>query len=468
MNKKSNMLNELTAISPLDGRYWEDMRDLAAYVSEMALIKIRTEIECQYLIALAEIGLLRKITQKEKQFLLNLGPQMTLKHIEQVKTIEKTTRHDIKAIERNLREMLLQTSLKDTVEMIHFGLTSEDVNNISHRLLLKRATTALYIPLLAELINTLVDMAEKNKILAILARTHGQAAVPTTLGKELINIAIRLHKQKEQLEHIQLTGKITGAVGNFNAHVIAAPDIDWILFSRNFIKRLGLKPNLFTTQINPYDDLIESFQVFHRINTIVLDLNQDMWRYISDDWFSQEIKKGEVGSSTMPQKVNPIDFENSEGNISIANSLWEGMIRKLGVSRLQRDLSDSTTMRNVGIGLGHGLLALKSTLRGLEKVRPNITVIEQHLHENWAILTEGVQTLMRVHGIKDPYSLIATLSRGKKLQEKDWRLWIEQLPVQEDLKKQLKDLTPLQYIGYAERLTDLAIREIRSSNTSLH
>lgn len=259
---------------------------------------------------------------------------------------------------------------------------------------------------------------------------------------------------------VHLTGKLNGAVGNYNAHVLASPEVDWITFSQRFVKSLGLEPNLFTTQINPYDDMIELFQAFQRVNGVLLDIDQDMWRYISDDWFVQEVKKDEVGSSTMPQKVNPIDFENSEGNAQVANSLWEGMGRKLSVSRLQRDLSDSTTIRNVGTGLAYGLLAYRNTLAGLRRVHPNAEILSERLNENWVILTEGVQTVLRCAGEKDPYSIVASLSRGQRIGRDEWQSWVNGLEISDDVKTKLLALTPETYIGHAERLTDMALEEI--------
>ena len=319
------------------------------------------------------------------------------------------------------------------------------------------------MPALDQVTDGFADRARQYKGIPMLARTHGQPAVPITLGKEEANIAVRLNRQTRKLEDVKLTGKLNGAVGNFNAHVLAAPEVDWITFSQKFIMGLGLKPNLFTKQINPYDDMIEMFQAFQRVNGVLLDINQDMWRYISDDWFTQEVKQGEVGSSTMPQKVNPIDFENSEGNVQLANSMWDGMDRKLAVSRLQRDLSDSTTIRNVGVGLGYGLLAYRNTLEGLKRVHPNSELMKKELNDNWVILTEGVQTVLRRTGESDPYSMVATLSRGQRIGQGEWQKWVDNLTINPDEKDKLRNLTPDTYIGHAERLTDMALEEIAES-----
>ena len=456
-------LTSLTAISPLDGRYRGDVADLAPFASEMGLIQTRIEIESKYLIVLSSVGLVRPLSSEERTMLVQMGPSLSLDQAERVKEIEDTTRHDVKAMERVMREIVDGTSLEDVTEMIHFGLTSEDVNNLAYRLMLDRARISLIIPALDQVVDSLVDGAEKYKAVPMLGRTHGQPAVPTTLGKELANYAVRLNRQTRKAEEVELTGKLDGAIGNFNAHTLAAPEIDWIEFSKNFVESLGLKPNLFTTQINPYEDVIELFQAIQRANGVVLDLDQDIWRYISDDWFTQEVKKGEVGSSTMPQKVNPIRFENSEGNLAIANSLLEGMGRKLSTSRLQRDLSDSTTIRNIGVALGHGLLAYRNTSGGLARIHPKIEVINASLNENWNILGEGVQTVLRRAGVDDPYSLIADLSRGKNIGPEQWVEWVKGLPVEDEVKDTIRELTPESYVGKAIELTDLALFEIRES-----
>lgn len=453
-------LGPLTAISPLDGRYRNTVGDLAPFVSEMALIRTRIEVEARYLVALSDFGLIRQLKAQERESLLKLGPELTLPQAERVKDIESTTKHDVKAMERAFREFVAGTSLENITEMIHFGLTSEDVNNLSHRLMLKRALKQICIPAMDDVVDNLAGKAKSYKSIPMLARTHGQAAIPTTVGKELANMAIRLSREIRGLEHIVLTGKLNGAVGNFNALHFAAPEVDWLYFSEKFVRSLDLKPNLITTQINAYEDMIKVFQAIQRVNNILLDINQDMWRYISDDWFVQAVKKGEIGSSTMPQKVNPINFENSEGNVQLANSLLEGMSRKLAVSRLQRDLSDSTTIRNVGTALGYSLIAYRNTVEGLERVSPNMPVIQERLNANWNILTEGVQTLLRRAGIADPYSMVAELSKGKKIGQNEWKEWVSSLDISDDLKTKLAGLTPTSYIGYAERLTDLALEGI--------
>jgi adenylosuccinate lyase len=455
MNTPFFPLTELTAISPLDGRYRKKLEVLSDYCSERAFIKMRIEVEAKYLIALSKAGIIRKLSNKEQRFLLTLGENVTTSQIKRVKEIEKTTNHDIKSVELALREFLSKTSLKDIIHIIHFALTSEDVSNIAQRALLQDAVTDVIVPAVEQIIKMLSKDSKKYASLPFLARTHGQPAVPTTLGKELKNFSARLIIQKTKLEKCQLTGKVNGAVGNFNAHVFAVPKLNWISFSKTFIKQFNLKPNLFTTQINPYDDVIELFQIIQRINGIILDLNQDMWRYISDDIFVQEMVKGEVGSSTMPQKINPILFENSEGNVVIANSLIEAMTTKLAVSRLQRDLSDKTVSRNFGVILGHTLLAYQNTAAGLKRVYPNTELIKENLNQNWTILSEAVQTLLRLEGEENAYTSISMLSKGKVIQEEDWLNWVNELKISPEVRNKLKKLRPEQYLGYAKKLASL-------------
>ncbi len=464
--------NSLTAVSAIDGRYYKKTKELSPYCSEMALIKTRTEVEAKYLIALSETGVIRLLTDKERDFLSNYGPNMSLYQVQKVKQIEDTTRHDVKAMERNLRESIQDNSLNKLTEAIHFGLTSEDINNLSYRLMLDRARKDVFVPVLDELTDSLIEKAELYKSIPMLARTHGQAAIPTTLGKEIANIAVRLNKQTRKMEKVELTGKLNGAVGNFNAHSFAAPKVDWLNFSEKFITSLGLKPNLYTTQINPYEDMIEVYQSFQRINGVLTDANQDFWRYISDNWFIQEMKKGEVGSSTMPQKINPIDFENSEGNLILANGIFNQATSKLAVSRLQRDLSDSTFIRGLNEALGHQLIAYKSSIRGLKRIFANETEIRQKLNQNYNILGEGVQTYLRrvnlqePNSIEDPYSLVAELSKGKQINEDQWKDWVNNLPVNPEVKNKLQNLNPENYIGYAQDLTQKAIAEIKASRKS--
>ena len=452
---------ELNAITPLDGRYRSKTSQIAEYTSEYGLIKLRIEIETKYLAALSDAGIIRKLTVKEREYLLSFAENLTSEQVELVKEIERETRHDVKAVERALRKILVKTSMSDVIEMLHFGLTSWDINDSAYTLQLKRATENAVLPKLEKILAELAVWAEKYKAVPMLARTHGQAAVPTTLGKEFAVFAVRLNKQIKELKQQKLTGKLNGAVGNYNALNLAYPNVDWIKFSEKFIKSLGLETNLYTTQINPYDDLAEYFQNYERINNILIGFAQDIWRYVSDNWLVQANIKGEVGSSAMPQKVNPIDFENAEGNLGMANALLEFMARKLPVSRLQRDLSDSTVLRNIGTVLGFSLVGYESLISGLLRIKPNLPEIEQDLNRDWSILTEGVQTILRKARVSDPYSLIAKLSRGKHIDQKHWQTWIKSLPIEQKYKRELERLTPSNYTGLAQKITEKAIREIR-------
>ena len=460
---KNIELTTLTAITPLDGRYRERVAELALYVSEYGLIKTRFEIEAKYLVALSDAKVIRKLTPNERTTLTAFGQNISLEDAAQVKKIEDETRHDVKAMERAFRALLKGTSLEDLTESIHLGLTSEDVNNLAYRLMLKRATEEVIVPELDSLVDTLVESADEYKTIPMLGRTHGQAAIPTTIGKEIVIFAARLNNQLKKLKSQRLTGKLNGAIGNFNALSLAYPDVDWANFSENFIRSLGFEPNMATNQINPYDDVIEFFQNYQRINGIIIDLDQDAWRYISDGWFVQEARKGEVGSSTMPQKVNPIDFENSEGNLTIANGIFETLSRKLAQSRLQRDLSDSTTIRNIGTALGFSQVGYKSVLTGLSRINPNEDQISVDLNRDWAILGEGVQTILRREKVDDPYSLISSLTRGEHIDKTKWGVWVDSLPIDESQKKLLRQLTPANYIGLAVSLTDEAIKGIKNS-----
>lgn len=456
-------LNTLTAITPLDGRYRKKIEQLSLYFSEFSLIKTRFEIEAKYLVALSDAKVIRSLTTYERKTLENFAEKMTLSEAQKVKETEEEVRHDVKAMEKTLRNFLKNTSLSDILEMVHIGLTSEDINNISYRLLLKRGMQEFCVPLLDQLHEHLMSLAETYKATPMLARTHGQPAVPTTLGKELLIFATRLHEQIGELKKRVLYGKLNGAVGNYNALRFAYPDIDWISFSENFILSLGLKPRLITSQINTYEDTVTLFHNLLRINTIILDFNQDMWHYISDNWFVQEVKKEEVGSSTMPQKVNPIDFENSEGNLILANAMLEGMSRKLGISRLQRDLSDSTVIRNIGTVFGYCAVGYTSVLTGLSRVRPNAAEITKALLSDYTILSEAVQTILRKEGVKDPYSLLKSMTRGARFSEDHWILMIQKLPVSTTTKKRLQKLTPSNYIGLAVELTNQTIEKIKNS-----
>jgi adenylosuccinate lyase len=444
----------ITALNPLDGRYKDKTEALSPFLSEYALIKYRVEIEIKYLLALSKNKIIRELTQKEQELLTSIYADFSVEDAIKVKAIEEETRHDVKAIEKYLRNKFNESSLKDIAEMIHFGLTSEDVNNIIYRLMLKDALEKVVLPKLSELNNELKTRAKKYKTIVILGRTHGQAAIPTTFGKEMAVFYARLARELTSLEKPELTGKLNGAIGNFNSFYFADPEVDWIKFSTSFIYSLGLLPNLITTQINPFEDVIALLQTLQRANGILLDFNQDMWRYISDGWLKLAVKEKEVGSSTMPQKVNPIDFENSEGNLILANGLMQAMIDKLYISRLQRDLTNSTIIRNLGTVLGYSLLAYKSALTGLARTDVNVDKINEDLNHDWSILSEGLQTFLRKEGFTEAYDYVKKNVRGKQMDKKAWEDLIRSLPLDEKQKEKLLKLTPTNYIGVAEKLVD--------------
>jgi adenylosuccinate lyase len=447
-------LSEITAINPLDGRYRNKTEELSPFLSEYALIKYRIEVEVKYLITLSKNKVIRPLSKKEEEILAYFYEDFSVEDARKVKKIEEETRHDVKAVEKYLRIKFNETSLKDISEMIHFGLTSEDVNNIVYRLMLKDTLKKVVLPKLSEVNSELKARAKKYKNTVMLGRTHGQAAIPTTFGKEMANFYARLQREIEGLEKVELTGKLNGAIGNFNSFFFADPKIDWMRFSKNFVSSLGLMPNLMTTQINPFEDIIALLQNLQRANGILLDFDQDMWRYISDHWLKLAVKEKEVGSSTMPQKVNPIDFENSEGNLTLANGLMQAMNDKLYISRLQRDLTNSTIIRNLGTVLGYCLLAYKSTLAGLSRTDVNTEKINEDLDKDWSILSEGLQTFLRMKNFTEAYDFVKKNVRGKQLTKKDWEELIKSLPLEQKEREKLLKLTPTSYIGLAEKLVD--------------
>ena len=444
---KLSKLSPLTAISPIDGRYRNQVIALWEYSSEFAVIKYRTEIEIRYLIALSKSGVIRKIIISEQKTLSKLIEDFDLAEAEKIKEIENTTRHDVKAIEYYLKEKLSKSTLNDVLEFIHFGLTSEDINNLTIRLMLKDGFEKVILTNLQILNDEILSQSKRYKDLPMLGRTHGQAAIPTTLGKELKVFQNRLENEIKILESAKLYGKLNGAIGNSSALNFSYPNINWSKFSKEFVESLGLKQNIYTNQIAPFEDIIYIFQAVQRINGILLDFNQDMWRYISDHWFIQENKKGEVGSSTMPQKINPIMFENSEGNLVIANSLIEGFTTKLPISRLQRDLSNSTISRNFGLTLSYCLLAYKNSLSGLQRVKANEEKIKEDLNSDWSILSEAVQIYLKKEKVKNGYEILKELTRGQKLNHESFLAMIEKLPLNQSQKEDLRKLSPENYIG---------------------
>jgi adenylosuccinate lyase len=443
----------ITAISPIDGRYAGKVDELTDAFSEYALIRNRVLVEVLWLKALcAETGMAecRALSADEIIQLDNLVQGFSVEEAEKVKTIERTTNHDVKAVEYYLKEKITGTSLEELGEFIHFACTSEDINNLSHALMLKDGLAVL-LPVQRELVTALRAFAAEWKAVPMLARTHGQTASPTTIGKELAVFVDRLQRQIEQAEAVQLLGKLNGAVGNYNAHLSAYPEIDWMALAGGVIEdELGLVQNHYTTQIEPHDYMAELFDALARFNTILTDLDRDIWTYISMAYFGQKTIAGEVGSSTMPHKLNPIDFENSEGNLGLANALFGHLSAKLSISRLQRDLTDSTVLRNMGVGFGYSLIAYRSTLKGFSKLKLNEHVLAADLDNAWEVLAEPIQTVMRKHGIEKPYEKLKELTRGKDgINKSTIRAFIESLEIPAEDKQRLLNLTPAAYIGRA-------------------
>lgn len=450
-------LSALTAISPIDGRYHSKTKPLAQFFSEYALIKHRVLVEVEWLKSLSmadELEEIYKISDKAIAEIDAVAANFSKTDAEAVKTIERTTNHDVKAVEYWLREALkTKKSIAPTTPFIHFACTSEDINNLSYALMLKGARDKVILPSLTAVTSTLGDLAMEYAEIPMLSRTHGQPASPTTLGKELANVVFRLNRQKEALTKLDLQGKINGAVGNFNAHLSAYPNYDWESHSKTLIKNLGLEPIPYTTQIEPHDGIAEIFDCIMRINTILIDLNRDLWAYISVGYFKQKTKEGEVGSSTMPHKVNPIDFENAEGNLGLANSILGHLSRKLPVSRWQRDLTDSTVLRNMGVGLGYGLLAYDSCIKGLSKLDLNLNKLDADLEQCWDVLAEPIQTVMKKYGIENAYEELKQLTRGQGgITKADLHVFIKSLDIPDDAKKLLLNLTPQSYTGIAQKL----------------
>lgn len=442
----------MTAISPIDGRYRGKTELLAGYFSEYALIKYRVRVEIEYFIALCQLPLpqLEKVSQEQICSLRDIYQQFTEEDACRVKEIESITNHDVKAVEYFIKEKLDKLGgFEAYKEFVHFGLTSQDINNTSVPLSVKEALEQVVYPLLEELLQLLRQYAEEWKDVPMLAKTHGQPASPTRLGKEVMVYVYRITRQMEQLKACPITAKFGGATGNFNAHHVAFPEIDWRGFANNFVaNHLRLEREEFTTQISNYDCMGAVFDALRRINTILIDLDRDFWMYVSMEYFKQKIKKGEVGSSAMPHKVNPIDFENSEGNLGISNALLQFLAAKLPVSRLQRDLTDSTVLRNVGVPFGHTVIAIESTLKGLRKLILNEQRLNQDLEDNWAVVAEAIQTILRREGYPNPYEALKQLTRtNTKMTEQTIHDFVESLEVGQDVKEQLLAITPQNYTG---------------------
>ncbi|MES9901577.1 MAG: adenylosuccinate lyase [Sedimenticola sp.] len=446
-------LTTLTAVSPIDGRYGSKTADLRSIFSEYGLIRHRVLIEVRWLQALAahsEIVEVPPLSEHANNVLNGIVDNFTTDDAQRVKNIERTTNHDVKAVEYLLKEKIAgNRELEAVSEFIHFACTSEDINNLSHALMLREGRGQMLIPQMDDLIKVIRQLAHEHADKPMLSRTHGQPASPTTLGKEMANVVYRLQRQRDQAANVAMLGKINGAVGNYNAHLSAYPDIDWPTFAKEFIESLGLTWNPYTIQIEPHDYMAELFDAVSRFNNIVIDFCRDIWSYISIGYFKQRTIAGEVGSSTMPHKVNPIDFENGEGNLGIANALFDHLALKLPMSRWQRDLTDSTVLRNMGVGFAYTSIALQSVMRGISKLEANSERLAADLNDNWEVLAEPIQTVMRRYGIEKPYEKLKELTRGQRIGPDELRAFVAGLDMPEAAKEELAKLTPASYIGNA-------------------
>ncbi|QLB20330.1 adenylosuccinate lyase [Vespertiliibacter pulmonis] len=451
-------LSALTALSPIDGRYQDKVSVLRPIFSEFGLLKFRVMVEIRWLQKLAshsQVSDVPSFSQETNAYLETLITDFSLDDAQRIKTIERTTNHDVKAVEYFLKEKCEGfPELMSVSEFIHFACTSEDINNTSHALMLKTAKESVLLPQWQAVIKAIKSLAKQYQAMPLLSRTHGQPASPTTVGKEMANVVYRLERQYKQLEQVEILAKANGAVGNYNAHLSAYPEIDWHTFSQEFIESLGLTWNPYTTQIEPHDYIAEFFDCVARFNTILTDFNRDMWGYIALNHFKQRTIAGEIGSSTMPHKVNPIDFENSEGNLGLANAIMGHLGAKLPISRWQRDLTDSTVLRNLGVGLGYALVAYASILKGVSKLEVNEQHLRDELAQNWEVLAEPIQTVMRRYGIEKPYEKLKELTRGKRVNGEILYQFIDELALPQFEKDRLKQMTPESYIGYAIGLVD--------------
>lgn len=447
-------LSPLTAISPIDGRYAGKTEALRSVFSEYGLIRYRVLVEIRWLQALSSYPAFVEVpffSETANSQLESIITNFDLNHAQRIKQIEKTTNHDVKAVEYFLKEQVADfPELSKITEFIHFACTSEDINNLSHALMLKTGKDQVLIPALAQIVESIRKLAHQYADVAMMSRTHGQPASPTTLGKEMANVVYRLERQITQINKLDMLGKINGAVGNYNAHLSAYPDVDWPEFAKQFVESLGIRFNAYTTQIEPHDYIAELFDALCRCNTILIDFSRDIWSYISIGYFKQITIAGEVGSSTMPHKVNPIDFENAEGNLGIANAILGHLAQKLPISRWQRDLTDSTVLRNLGSGFAYSLIALDSLHRGIAKLEVNHAAISQDLSQNWEVLAEPIQTVMRRYGVEQPYEKLKALTRGRKINAQIVREFVQGLDIPDHAKQQLIDMTPDSYIGNAD------------------
>ncbi|KAL1508831.1 hypothetical protein AB1Y20_004926 [Prymnesium parvum] len=450
-------LTSLSAITPIDGRYADKCLPLREHFSEYALIKRRVAVEVHWLLHLADEGAIPQLPAFDaptRASLEALAGGLTLAQAERVKAIEKTTNHDVKAVEYFLKQSFgdADAALASRLEFFHFACTSEDINNLSYALMLADARRLCVLPAMAQIEAKLQAMAHELAEVPMLAHTHGQPATPTTLGKEMANFVHRLRAQRKSVEAVSILGKIAGATGSYQAHTVACPDVDWPEMARKFVTKLGLEWNPYVTQIEPHDFVAELFHACERYNTVLLDLAKDMWGYISKGYFKQRVVAGEVGSSTMPHKVNPIDFENAEGNLGIANALFAHLATKLPVSRWQRDLTDSTAMRNLGVAFAHSIISYSALLKGLGKMDVNHAALAADLDSNWEVLAEPIQTVMRMHGVENPYEKLKELTRGRRVDAQGMRAFVESLEIPADAKQRLMALTPASYIGDAAKL----------------
>lgn len=451
-------LSSLTAVSPVDGRYGDKVSALRTIFSEFGLLKFRVQVEVRWLQKLAACAEIKEVPAFDADanaFLDQIVANFDVNDAQRIKDIEKTTNHDVKAVEYFLKEKVAAIpALHAVSEFIHFACTSEDINNLSHALMLQTARQDVVLPYWKQIIDAVKGLAHEYRDIPLLSRTHGQPATPSTIGKELANVAYRMDRQFKQLQNVEILGKINGAVGNYNAHIVAYPEVNWHQFSEEFVTSLGVTWNPYTTQIEPHDYIAELFDCVARFNTILIDFDRDIWGYIALNHFKQRTIAGEIGSSTMPHKVNPIDFENSEGNLGLSNAVLQHLASKLPVSRWQRDLTDSTVLRNLGVGLGYALIAYQATMKGVSKLEVNEANLANELDHNWEVLAEPIQTVMRRYGIEKPYEKLKELTRGKRVDAAGMQAFIDSLELPEEEKIRLKAMTPGNYIGRATTMVD--------------